>query len=253
MTHHSVALAIVASVPLALVAAAGPAPQGAPATPPQKAPAQTDTLKAHMDEHFSHVREVQDAIVRGDLDGAKAPARWIADHQEATGLPASAAVHVTAMKSGANAVATAPDIRMAAQGAASLVAACGDCHADLKVSGHMPSAVVVTAAPPAGKQAHMAEHQHAVNLLYRGLVGPSDADWKKGAEALKGSPLGAESLPEAKDALVAEKKVHELADKAVDAKDRGARVAAYGEVIGSCASCHGIHGRIWGPGAPRTE
>ena len=253
MTHHSSALAIVASASLVLIAATGVTSQAPPATPGQKAPAQTDTLKAHMDEHFAHVREIQDAIVRGDLDGAKVPARWIAEHQEATGLPASAGVHVTAMKNSASAVAGAQDIRLAAQGAASLVAACGDCHASLKVSGHMPSAVVVTAAPGGAKQAHMAEHQHAINLMYRGLVGPSEADWKKGAEALKGSALGAETLPEAKDALKAEARVHELAGKAISAKDRGARVAAYGEVIGSCASCHGLHGRVWGPGAPKTE
>jgi mono/diheme cytochrome c family protein len=253
MTHHSSALAIVASVPLVLIAAARPAPQGPPPTARQNPPAHTATLKGHMDEHFAHVRDIQDAVVRGDLEGAKASAKWIADHQEAAGLPAGAEVHLTAMKSSASAVATAPDTRLAAEGAASLVAACGDCHAALKVTGTMPSAVVVTTAPPAGKGAHMAEHQHAVNLLYRGLVGPSEADWKKGAEALKGSPLGAETLPEAKDALAAEKKVHELAAKAAGARDRSARVAAYGEVIGSCASCHGLHGRVWGPGVPKTE
>jgi hypothetical protein len=252
MTHHSSALAIVASVPLVLIAAAGPAPQGTPAATGQKPPAHSTSLQGHMDEHFAQVREIQDAVVRGDLDGVKPPARWIADHQEVSGMPASAAVHIAAMKSGANAVATAPSITLAAQGAASLVAACGDCHAALKVAARMPSAVVVTAAP-AGKQAHMAEHQHAVNLLYRGLVGPSDADWKKGAEALKGAPLGAEALPEAEDATEAEAKVHQLAAKAVNATDRGARVAAYGEVIGSCASCHGLHGRIWGPGTPKTD
>ena len=27
----------------------------------------------------------------------------------------------------------------------------------------------------------------------------------------------------------------------------------YGEVIGSCATCHGMHGRVWGPGVPKTE
>jgi len=249
MTHHSSALAIVAGVPLVIIAVAGA--QAPPATPPQKAPTHAATL-THMDEHFARVREIQDAVVRGDLEGAKTPARWIADHQEAAGLPASAAVHVTAMKGAANAVAAAPDVRTAAQGAASLVAACGDCHAALKVTATMPSAVVVTAAPQ-GKQAHMAEHQHAINLLYRGLIGPSDADWKNGATGLKGAPLGAASLPEAKDATLAETRVHELAAKAVDAKDRGARGAAYGEVIGSCASCHGLHGSVWGPGAPKAE
>lgn len=252
MTHHSSVLAIVASVPLVLIAA-GSAPQGGAAPAGQAAPAHTPTLKDHMDEHFARVRAIQDAIVRGDLEAAKEPARWIADHQEASGLPGSAAAQVTAMKDAARAVTSAPDIGAAARGAASLVATCGDCHAALKVSGTMPSAVVVTAVPRAEKQAHMAEHQHAVNLLYRGLVGPSDADWRKGAEALKDAPVGADVLPEAREAIKAETRVHELAAKASGAKNREARVAVYGELIGSCASCHGLHGRVWGPGAPKTN
>jgi cytochrome c553 len=99
----------------------------------------------------------------------------------------------------------------------------------------------------------MAEHQFAVDLMYRGLVGPSDADWTKGAEALKAAPLGGKALPEAKDAMAAEAKVHALADRAIKAVDRPAKAAVYGEVIGGCASCHGLHGRVWGPGAPATE
>ena len=161
MTFHSSALAIVIGAPLMLIAAV-PAPQGTPATTTTKtAPADTTTLKGHMNEHFAHVREVQDAIVRGDLEGAQAPARWIADHEEAAGLPAAATVHLTEMKRSANAVATASDIRVAAAGAASLVAACGDCHASLQVRGAMPGAIVATVAPQGSKQAHMADHQHA--------------------------------------------------------------------------------------------
>jgi mono/diheme cytochrome c family protein len=249
MTHHSSALAIVASIPLVLIASAGPAPQGA--TPDTQKVTKATTVQGHMDAHFARAREIQDAVVRGDLDGTKAPARWMADHQEVAGLPAGTETHVAAMKTAASSVASASDIRMAAQGAASLVASCGDCHTAAKVTPRMPDLGIVKVA--SGKQAHMAEHQHAVNMLYRGLVAPSDADWKKGAEALKGAPLGGEAMPEAKDAADAEVKVHQLASHAADAKDRGAKVAAYGEVIGSCASCHGLHGRVWGPGAPKTQ
>jgi mono/diheme cytochrome c family protein len=53
--------------------------------------------------------------------------------------------------------------------------------------------------------------------------------------------------------MASEARVHELADRAAKASDRGARVAIYGEVIGSCASCHGLHGKVWGPGLPKTQ
>ena len=60
-------------------------------------------------------------------------------------------------------------------------------------------------------------------------------------------------MPEAKDALASEKKVHAAADAAAKATDRAAKVTAYGDIVGSCATCHGLHGRVWGPGVPKAE
>jgi cytochrome c553 len=53
-----------------------------------------------------------------------------------------------------------------------------------------------------------------------------------------------------KEAVAAEEQVHKLAERAAAAKDTTERVAVYGEVIGSCASCHSLHGRVRGPGLP---
>jgi hypothetical protein len=102
-----------------------------------------------------------------------------------------------------------------------------------------------------GRPAHMAAHQHAVDLLYRGLAGPSDADWAKGAAELKTAALGGSDVADvSKEAAAAETSVHQVAAHAAEAKDTTAKVAVYGEVIGGCASCHALHGRVWGPGLP---
>ena len=159
--------------------------------------------------------------IRGDLDAAKAPAQWIADYQETTGLPQGSAVYVKTMKDAAKSVATAADIQAAASGAATLVGTCGNCHSAANVKTRMPAPTLATGKD--GKAAHMAEHQFAVDLMYRGLVGPSDEDWTKGASELAGAPLGGKALPEAKDSLAAEKKVHEVADAAAKATDRSGR------------------------------
>ena len=204
-----------------------------------------------MDDHFTRVRVVEEAVIRGDLEGAKEPAQWIADHQETSGLPPAAAPQLAAMKDAARAVAGAPDISSAAKGAAAMAGACGDCHAASNVKAAVPLAMVGEAKP--GTPSHMAEHQYAIDLMYRGLVSPSDNDWTKGAEALTKAPLGAKDLPEAKAALAAEKKVHAAASDAVKAVDRGTKVAVYSDIVGSCASCHSLHGRVWGPGVPKTE
>jgi mono/diheme cytochrome c family protein len=251
MLHHS-RLVLFVSLPLAL-AVTGCSSSEKPAEPAATTPAVASRaeVKAHMADHFTRVRAVEEAVIRGDLEAAKVPAQWIADHQETTGLPEGSAAQVIAMKDAAKAVAAAADIPSAAKGAAALVGTCGDCHAASKVTAAMPLVMLGEAKP--GKETHMAEHQFAVDLMYRGLVAPSDAEWTKGAEALKKSALGAKDLPEAKDAIAAEKKVHAVAEQALKAADRAGKVEAYGEVVGSCASCHGIHGRIWGPGAPEVE
>jgi mono/diheme cytochrome c family protein len=44
-----------------------------------------------------------------------------------------------------------------------------------------------------------------------------------------------------------------MAGKARTATDIGTKVAFYGEYIGGCAGCHGLHGKVWGPGLPKTQ
>jgi len=92
-----------------------------------------------------------------------------------------------------------------------------------------------------------------VDLMYRGMVAPSEALWKQGAEALKGSPLSDKDLTKVPKGIAAsEARVHEIAGRAAQAADAGARIAIYGELIGGCASCHAGHGRVLGPGLPKS-
>ncbi len=42
--------------------------------------------QAHMYAHFDRTREVHDALVRGNLEGARRGAQWLATHQEADKL-----------------------------------------------------------------------------------------------------------------------------------------------------------------------
>jgi hypothetical protein len=225
-----------------------PVEQSAPAASAQPA---ADTA-ARMDAHFGKVREVEQAIIRGDLETARADAQWIADHQDSAGLPAATEGYVTTTRNAARAVAASASLGNAGVATAFAVAACGDCHAAAKVTPKLPEAVAPSAAQ--GAAAHMLAHQYAIELMYRGLAGPSDAQWKQGAEALKGSPLGDKELAKApKEMAAAETRVHELAGRAAQASDTGSKIAIYGELIGSCASCHEMHGRVLGAGLPKTN
>lgn len=224
--------------------AAPPAPAPAPAPEPNKA--------VHMAEHFSKVREVEEAIIRGDVDAAQPAARWIAEHPELTGFPARTEEPIARMRAAAESVVKADNITDAANGAATLVGACGSCHAAAKVNPILPAASEGRANTARGR--HMLEHQQAVDHMYRGLIAPLSGDWLKGAETLKAAPLGAKALADvSQEAVAAETRVHELADRAIRAAEQSTRVAIYGSVIAECASCHGLHGSIWGPGPPKDQ
>ena len=103
----------------------------------------------------------------------------------------------------------------------------------------------------------MVEHQFATDLLYQGLVMPSEERWQKGLAAMAGTPLAEKDLPKdaklTKEIVALEKHVHEMAAKAKTATDIGTKVAFYGEYIGGCAGCHELHGKVWGPGLPKTQ
>ena len=242
---------MILSVAIAASACGNAAPPAAkePAAAASAQPS-ADTA-ARMAGHFGKVRELEEAVIRGDLESAKTAARWIAEHQEASGLPAGTESYVTTTRNAARAVAASESLGNAGLAAAFAVDACGECHAAAKVAPKMPEVSAPAASTTAAS--HMLAHQYAVDLMYRGMVAPSEALWKQGAEALKGSPLSDKDLTKVPKGIAAsEARVHEIAGRAAQAADAGARIAIYGELIGGCASCHAGHGRVLGPGLPKS-
>lgn len=222
----------------------------AAAAPP--APASGDVVK-HMHEHLAKVQDVHQAVVRGDLDGAKTAAGWFANHEELPGMPDKAQA-VPAMKRAAREVAESKDLKTAGDATAAMAAACGSCH---RAAGATPTFPAAAAPPKAANPTarRMMEHQRAVDMLYQGLVGPSDELWARGAETLKASPLEGDTFPAAtrlsKEALAAQVETHEVALKAAGAKVTEERADAYGDLIAGCATCHSLSGRVLGEGLPK--
>jgi len=219
---------------------------------PEETRSTVATVGQHMNEHFAQVREVEDAVMRGDLEAAAGPARSLLEHQEVPGLPPGTLKYVVDMRNSAMGVTSTDNVGNAAVATATMVATCGQCHAASGATPKMPA--VTPSAPAEGVASHMRDHEYAINLLGEGLIGPSDTLWREGAEALKAAPLVATDFPEVPANIAASAaRVHELADRALTATDTGARVAIYGELIGSCAACHGLHGKVWGPGLPKGD
>lgn len=240
----------------AIACGSSPAPAEKPAaTPAAETPKPASAVTKDMHDELGRVAYIQRAVVRGDLESAVEPAKWLVDHPDTPGLPADTASYVKDIKKFAGNVAAAKNLAGAASSTAMMVSYCGACHVAAKVTPALPEVPKPTLT--SGAVAHMLEHQWAVDLMYQGLIGPSDELWKKGVEALKAAPLSAAELPKdstlTAEIVANEKKVHDQADKALKTTDMGTKVALYGEVLNACASCHALHGRVWGPGLPTLK
>lgn len=228
--------------------AAGDQP-GASQAPP------TAEVVQHMHDHLTQVQQVQHALIRGDLEAATGAADTFAKHQELTGLPDTVRGTIDGMRKAATEVSTATTLAAASDATGRMVAQCGACHSAMGAKPNLPAPPA--AQPQAAKPivAKMLEHQHAVDMLYQGLVIPSEDMWKRGAETLKTSPLKADAFPAdaqlSKEALDAQAQTHEVAEKAISAATPAARAEVYGDLIGGCASCHSLSGRVLGPGVTK--
>jgi mono/diheme cytochrome c family protein len=220
---------------VAAIAGAGLAAQGTPAT------------ARDMRSHFVQVAVVHEAVIRGDLQAVHAAATMLAK-SDAAGLPAALVAQHQAMRSLAERLATASDVSAAASGTAALLGACGECH---RVAGAMPGPALPSRPTVGEAVGHMLDHQRAADQMMQGLVLPSPALWNMGAQALRTAPLGTGKLPKdpklTSEVASSEKRVHALAEQAATATEPKDRVAVYGQLLATCATCHSVHSTIWGP------
>lgn len=242
---------IVVSCGLVLFAVGGqPAPAAEGRRPPlaqQPITPQTDR-QAIMQQHFGSVMRVYEAVTRGDLPTARASARAILDRPDPPNLPAGAAPYLQSLKSAASRVAEGATVPETAAAAAAMLATCGDCH---RAVGTMPAHAAPTEPAVGGVIGHMQAHKAAVDLMAQGLTIPSTTTWNAGADALATAPLRRGQMPAdpklSGEVMASEKAVHALAGRAHQAADQASRAAVYGEIIQSCATCHSLHGNVWGP------
>jgi mono/diheme cytochrome c family protein len=220
------------------------------ASPPAQPPARTVPERAAaMRAHFDEVIQIHEAVVRGDLEAAREPAKRLASSSRYDDLSPEGRRFVSTLTMTAARVSTASTVDAAAAATASMLVTCGDCHRAL---GRQPApAAVVSRSDLGGVVGHMLEHDAAVQEMFRGLVIPSATAWREGAARLRVAPLRGGSLPHDR-ALTSrimkyEKRTHETAARAIDADKPTTRATAYADLIAQCAGCHGLHPNVWGP------
>jgi len=194
------------------------------------------SLSQDMDGHYRQVGLVQDAVVRGDLDSAREPARWLAEHPQHPDVPQGVMSPMEDMRVHARAVVRAVDLSDAARATAEMGASCGRCH---RATGAGPDPVLWTMAPT-GESAprQMERHLWAVQRMWEGLVAPSDRQWQQGATALVDDPLFQEATTgQSPEVAKLAREVHDLGVTALNRPQDG-RAGVYGRLLSTCVSCH---------------
>lgn len=208
-----------------------------PSAPASAAPSRS-IGPAVMLRHEVFSVAVRDAIVRGDLATAQRNARDLGAIR-VNGSP-EIAERAQTMSDAAKAIAAAPDLSAAARATGGLVQTCADCHA--RLTG--PTRLAIEPAPrdEGGRRGRMRRHVWAMNELWDGLVGNSEAPWRAGAAALADPALASSELIPAKSRTPEVERLAEdvrtLGARAAAADDTTVRAGLYGELLATCADCH---------------
>jgi mono/diheme cytochrome c family protein len=179
----------------------------------------------------------------------RAPARKLATVAAPAGLPDAAAPFVEEIRRAGQRAADAATLSTAARATVSMVTACAGCH---RAVGVFPVPSRSPGHDLGGLVGHMLEHQRAADAMLVALMIPSAAEWREGADRLRVAPLLPSKFPKdakaTKEIRALDLSVHQIADLAMDAETADERARVYTELLTTCAQCHRLHSRVWGPG-----
>jgi len=201
--------------------------------------AQIQAADRRMHARFGAARQIEYAVARSDLEGARTNAHVIAQLDE----PDLARVwqpHMIGVRDAARQIEIAGDITLAATRTGALGRRCAECH-------EATSATVELANDPRPADdpqgSRMLGHQWAALRMWEGLIAPSQQRWEEGALALTTVPLNlvAQAVtPSFQGDLDDVARIRMLARKAPAATTDAARAELFGTMLGSCAHCHAV-------------
>jgi hypothetical protein len=128
---------------------------------------------------------------------------------------------------------------------------CGGCHTANRV---VPSPAPMTAGLGAGLGVHMTEYMRGLDGLFRGLVVPSDSDWRQGGARLATVDIPAGDWPD--NPLLSDRRgaaaarIRYWADRALSTSSPYGRANIYASIVEICGGCHAYYPKIWGPKGP---
>jgi cytochrome c553 len=146
------------------------------------------------------------------------------------------------MRTAARSVARAPTLAEAAAGAAQVAQACAGCHRSYSAGPKIEIAFQPSAGESMG--AHMARHRWALDRLWEGIAGPSDASWAAGLRVLEEQPLDAGDLADrgGNAAIALGRRLHELGTGGRLTDNTQERARLFTDVLQTCVECHRVAG-----------
>jgi cytochrome c553 len=197
-----------------------------------------DVVKFMHDQNGAMIA-IQQAIIAGSLDGTREAATSLRDSADPAGIPAEGADYLAAVREAANGVLEADSLEAAAEAAANMGMACGNCHTAVGATVEFDEV-----ARPSDKEKtkpHMERHQWAADRMWEGLIGPSKMAWSQGANLLFESPVKPNEVAKhggGEEAVGMSRRIHQLAANATAVSTPEERAEIYAEFIANCGACH---------------
>lgn len=222
------------AIPLALLCTQCTQPAAGNDDPPgsQERP----RARYHMRQHFSDLRTVQQMLVAGKLEEAKAFAFLLTRSSPAMrATPEGRDVTLAA-----GSLASARTLDDAVDHAIRIGGACASCHVRVHKTPLFP---VPSRAPRDAPTiaAQMARHEWAVARLWEGYIGASQAHWRAGLYVLATSPLPRMNIASSGIARTLQQRARRALDRG-DAPTIAERAADYADLLDACVSCHAENG-----------
>lgn len=202
------------------------------------------TTGEYMRGHFRHQQLLVDAAAHQDPEGVRRAARELADLSDDQDLPGWSDPYLDTFRRRSVALSRSPDPLGEGPGVGTLLRSCGACHeADPDGPPNLGDD-----GPPPGQDpsSHMVRHAWALERMATGLVGPSEALWTRGLQALIEPPLDAGDLVvapahQAEAGRLADR-FHRDAGRARRLQEWDDRADALDGLVARCAECHGLRG-----------
>jgi hypothetical protein len=210
----------------------------AAAAPARDRPTEVEMV-ASMEAHYGVVILAHDALLQGNLEDFRAQLALAPEQELPPNAPAEWLPLHERLQDAAREGEKVSDLTMAATTLASVVLACGTCHAALDTGPVYPAP-----APDDGEDAvkiAMLDHQWVTERLWEGVTGPWNNAWERGADALSvvevfGEEDLAVSLSD--DLRRREQELREIGEEAKTTIALDERAALYGRLLSTCGECH---------------